>query len=90
MPTSAIRCPACGHQLLIVDLPAPTAAPSPGQDANASEPLMLRVSDAARLLNVSRSTMYQLVTNGDVNVIRIGRSVRVPRAELVRLVDRSS
>lgn len=90
MTTSAIRCPSCGHHLLTVDLPASTAVvASPSQDALAAEPMLLRVSDAARLLSVSRSTMYQLITSGEVKVIRIGRSVRVPRTELARLVDHS-
>ena len=37
------------------------------------------IPEAARLLGVSRSTMYQLVARGDVPVVRIGHSVRVAR-----------
>jgi len=40
------------------------------------------VAEAARLLNVSRSTMYGLVASGQVPVARVGRSIKVVRAGL--------
>jgi excisionase family DNA binding protein len=81
---SAIRCPNCGHLLGTLDLPAPlmSGRVSSGEP---DKPLLLRVADAARLLSVSRSTMYQLVASGQVPVVRIGRSIRIPRAGLERL-----
>lgn len=77
---AAIRCPSCGHALVTLDLPEPFLPATEPQSSSA--PLLLRVSEAARLLGVSRSTMYQLVASGSVPVIRIGRSVRVSRPAL--------
>ena len=82
MPTT-VRCPACGHALASLDGPllAPPVAP-PLPKAGPDAPLLLRVSEAAALLGVSRSTLYQLIARGELRVIRIGRSVRVPREAL--------
>jgi excisionase family DNA binding protein len=43
-----------------------------GEVSAPDAPLLLRVGEAARLLGVSRSTMYQLVGSGQVPVVRIG------------------
>jgi excisionase family DNA binding protein len=45
-------------------------------------PLLLRAVDVQRLLNVSRSVAYQLMANGQLPTVKIGRSVRVPREGL--------
>ena len=49
-------------------------------------PLLLTVLQAAHMLAISRSAMYQLVWNGEVTPVRIGRSVRFTVAELERFV----
>ena len=47
-----------------------------GPDVSSPDaPLLLRVAEAARLLGVSRSTMYELIGSGQVPVGRIGRSM---------------
>jgi excisionase family DNA binding protein len=75
--STAIRCPSCGHALLTVDSLFPVSASQPA--SHPAIPLLLRISEAAELLGVSRSTLYQLVARGDLAVVKIGRSVRVPR-----------
>ncbi len=50
--------------------------------------LLLRVSAAARMLGIGRTTFYKLIEAGDIRVVRIGRAVRVPPAELHAFVDR--
>lgn len=53
---------------------------------NSSElPRLLRVVEAAALLAISRRHLAALIALGDVNVVRLGRCVRVPRAEVHRL-----
>jgi len=52
-----------------------------------NERLLLKVEDAAALIDVSRSTFYQLINAGRVPVVRIGRSVRVPRAWLEKWIS---
>jgi excisionase family DNA binding protein len=52
----------------------------------ANEQLAYRVSRAAKLLDVSRTTLYNAINNRDVRAIKIGRSLRIPLSELKRLL----
>lgn len=49
--------------------------------------LLLRVEEAAEALGVSRTTFYSLLRSGEMPVVRIGRSVRVPVAALESYVN---
>ncbi len=51
-------------------------------------PLLVSVQDAAGLLGIGRTTLYELIRQGDVRPIRIGRCVRIPRRELEEFVER--
>ena len=53
----------------------------------AAEPLLLRAGDVARALGLGRSTVFALLAAGELPVVRIGRSVRVPRVALERWID---
>jgi excisionase family DNA binding protein len=44
---------------------------------------LLRAAEVARVLGVGRSKAYELMSNGDLPVVRMGRVVRVPSDELV-------
>lgn len=44
----------------------------------AMEPLLLRPTEAADLIGVGRSKIYELIAKGEVPSIRIGSSVRIP------------
>jgi excisionase family DNA binding protein len=92
MPGPAVRCPSCGHALFTVDEPAwparlqePTP-PARGEPAPAGR-LLLRVAEAAEVLAISRSSLYQLMSSGEVRTVRLGRTVRIPRRELERLAS---
>ena len=52
--------------------------------ASAGIPLVLSVHDIARLLNVGRNTAYDLVNSGTLKSVRVGRQIRVSRAEFCR------
>ncbi len=52
------------------------------------EPLLLAIPEAARFVGLGRSKLYELVRDGDVEVVRIGRAVRVPVASLRTYVER--
>jgi excisionase family DNA binding protein len=52
----------------------------------ADEPVLLRTEEVSRLLQIGRTMTFQLIANGDLPVIRIGRAVRVPRSELERWI----
>ena len=46
------------------------------------QPLLLKPAEAAQLLNVGVSTVYDLAAKGMLPSIKIGKSVRIPKAEL--------
>ena len=50
--------------------------------------LLLDVREAAAVLAIGRSTLYELINAGDLEVVHIGRACRVPAAALVAYVDR--
>lgn len=51
------------------------------------EQLAYTVSEAAALLSLSRSLMYELINAGKIETVRIGRSRRITRAQLERFVS---
>ena len=51
-------------------------------------PLLVSVEEAAALLGIGRTTLYELIRQGDVRPIRIGRCVRIPQRELEAYVNR--
>jgi excisionase family DNA binding protein len=50
------------------------------------EPLLLKATDAGKLLGLGRSKVFAMVAAGELPVIRIGRSVRIPRQALERWI----
>lgn len=49
------------------------------------QPLLLRVSEVAELLAISRSRVYELIHAGDIPVVRMGganHAVRIPKYAL--------
>lgn len=49
---------------------------------------MLTVEEAAQQLRIGRTQMFALISSGNVNSVKIGRSRRVPRAALDAYVAR--
>lgn len=45
-------------------------------------PVMLTVPQVCRILQVSRSKVYQMLASGEIRSVTIGRSRRVPVAAL--------
>jgi excisionase family DNA binding protein len=66
------------------------AAGNPFDPHNRSslEPITVRIPEATRLLGISRSRVYELITSGDIEVIKLGRTTLVPVAGLHALVQR--
>ena len=52
------------------------------------EQLLLTAEEAARALNIGRTTLYALIKDGQLHSVHIGRSCRLTRAELQRYVTR--
>jgi excisionase family DNA binding protein len=56
------------------------------RDVLAGSPLLLTPEDAAAVLSIGRTTIYALMKAGELRPVHIGRSCRLPRAELERYV----
>jgi excisionase family DNA binding protein len=52
--------------------------------------VLLRGVEVARVLGVSRSKVYQMMSDGTLPVLRIGRAVRVPKRALAKWVDHNT
>lgn len=52
-----------------------------------SLPLVLTVEEAAAALRISRGAAYEAVRANEIPHVRIGRTIRVPRAALLRLLS---
>jgi excisionase family DNA binding protein len=52
------------------------------------ERLLLAIPEAARALGIGRSTLYELIAAGDIEIVHIGRSARVTVAGLHEFVER--
>jgi excisionase family DNA binding protein len=50
--------------------------------------LLLTVAEAAAVLAIGRTTLYELIATGQLATVHIGRAVRIPRAELEAFVAR--
>lgn len=50
--------------------------------------LLLTIPEAARMLAIGRSTLYELVAAGDIEVVHVGRSARLRVDEVRNFVER--
>jgi len=50
-------------------------------------PLAIGIKEAARLLSVSTGTIRNQIRTGDLQVIHVGRSVRIPTEAVEKFVD---
>ncbi len=58
-----------------------TRPPSP-------EPICVKVNDAARMIGVGRTKLYELIASGEIEAIKLGKSTRITTASLHALVSR--
>ena len=52
------------------------------------EPICVRVNDAAHMIGVGRTKLYELISSGELEVVRFGNATRITTASLHRLVER--
>ncbi len=48
---------------------------------------LLKASEVARILNISRSLVYRLIQTGKIPYIRINQAVRVHQDDLCRFIE---
>jgi excisionase family DNA binding protein len=67
----------------------PSAAPVIGATSPSKErePLLLTIVQAAAALSVGRSTVYEMIARGDLDVVHLGRAVRVAVCALEELLE---
>ena len=53
------------------------------------EPICVRVAVAVKLTGISRSTLYELIGDGEIEAVKVGRSTFVKYASLKRLFEKS-
>jgi len=56
------------------------------QQTLATLPVTLTVGEAAALLRIGRAAAYEAVREGSIPSVRFGRSIRIPRAQLLALL----
>jgi excisionase family DNA binding protein len=54
-----------------------------------TEPLFLRISEAARLLAMSRSAAYAAIRSGQLPSVRVAGKWRIPRVALEQLLEQA-
>ncbi len=51
-------------------------------------PALLTITQAARMLSLGRSTIYELIADRHLEVVHVGRSARIPADAIPQLVHR--
>jgi excisionase family DNA binding protein len=67
--------------------PSPASSEVP-RSSRSGLVLLLSVEEAGRALGLGRSKTYELIAAGDLEVVHIGRSARVPVAAIEAFVER--
>ena len=52
------------------------------------EPICVKVNDAARMIGVGRTKLYELIASGEIEAVKLGKSTRIMTARLHELVMR--
>ncbi|MGD9472053.1 MAG: helix-turn-helix domain-containing protein [Novosphingobium sp.] len=52
------------------------------------EPICVKVNEAARMIGVGRTKLYELIAAGEVDVVKLGNSTRVTTESLRELIKR--
>jgi excisionase family DNA binding protein len=60
----------------------------PKHPAATHEPLLIRIEEAARILSLSRSTIYEMMDSGELPSVRRGAARRIPVAALHEWIAR--
>ena len=51
---------------------------------------LLRVGEAAEILGLGRSKVYEMTKTGELPVLKIGTAVRIPRRALLEWIERNT
>ena len=62
--------------------------PFPSSSPLSIEPISMRIPDACRFTGISRSTLYLLISRGEIEVIKLGTATLVLTESLRELIER--
>jgi excisionase family DNA binding protein len=63
------------------------ASPGPERDYPIA-PLSVRIPIAVKMTGIGRSKLYELIQEGEIDVVKIGSATLIPVASLERLLER--
>lgn len=69
----------------------PVAAPEASSDADRDviiAPLSVRIPTAVKMIGIGRSKFYELIQDGEIDVVKIGSATLIPLTSLERLLER--
>ena len=52
------------------------------------DPICIRVNDAARMIGVGRTKLYELIASGEIETVKLGKATRITTASLQELIRR--
>lgn len=63
-----------------------------GRDGSAEvprypEPLAVRIPEACKMIGIGRSKLYELIDEGIIEVVKLGRVTLIPVTQLRALID---
>lgn len=50
-------------------------------------PLVISVSELAQILRISRNTAYEIVRSGQIQSVRTGTQIRIPKKEIEKYLN---
>jgi excisionase family DNA binding protein len=50
------------------------------------EPICVTVNEAARMIGVGRTKLYELIASGEIEAVKLGKSTRITTSSLHKLV----
>ena len=50
------------------------------------EPICVRVNEAARMIGIGRTKLYELISAGELETVKIGKATRITTTSLYELV----
>jgi excisionase family DNA binding protein len=56
------------------------------EDAVFSRPVTVRIRDACRLTGIGRSKLYELIAEGEIEVIKVGAITLIPMESLQKFI----
>jgi len=57
-------------------------------DLQPIEPICVRINDAAHMISIGRTKLYELISTGELETVKIGKATRVTTASLREFVRR--